>query len=114
MDSESTIHLVRPQLVRLDSSSASTHSAKSYGRTIRNEDRWTETRTVKKRYLSTFEAASLIVNKMIGAGNHTISRLEILLIQKGIFTTPGLVLQLTQSKGLALALWIIGGFYAGL
>ncbi|KAK4924454.1 hypothetical protein LTR66_016459 [Elasticomyces elasticus] len=58
---------------------------------------YTERHTVNYQHLSILEAASLIINKMIGTG---------------IFTTPGLILHLTQNKGLALALWILGGFYA--
>lgn len=77
----------------------SIHSAASIRPTTIGRDAWTETKTVKNRHLSTIEAASLIVNKMIGTG---------------IFTTPGIVLQLTQSKKVALGLWILGGFYAGL
>lgn len=60
---------------------------------------WTERRRLKRQYLSAVEAASLIVNKMIGTG---------------IFTTPGAVLALTQDKRLALGLWIAGAFYAAL
>ena len=60
---------------------------------------WTERHTVKKQYLTILEAASLIVNKMIGTG---------------IFTTPGMVLALTQSKTLALSFWIVGGLYAAI
>jgi len=67
---------------------------------VADENRpWTERHTVKNQYLSTLEAASLIVNKMIGTG---------------IFTTPGIVLFLTQNKALALSLWVIGGIYAAL
>lgn len=54
---------------------------------------------MKKQYLTTLEAASLIVNKMIGTG---------------IFTTPGLILALTQSKTLAFSFWVIGGVYAAI
>jgi hypothetical protein len=67
---------------------------------VADEDRpWTERHTVNNQYLSTLEAASLIVNKMIGTG---------------IFTTPGLILFLTQNKALALSLWVIGGIYAAM
>lgn len=46
--------------------------------------------------LSELDVAALILNKQIGTG---------------IFTTPGAVLLSTQSKGLSMALWTIGGFW---
>ena len=60
---------------------------------------WDERHTVQKQYLTILEAASLIVNKMIGTG---------------IFATPGMVLALTQNKSLALGFWVIGGLYAAI
>ena len=46
--------------------------------------------------LTILDVAALILNKQIGTG---------------IFTTPGTVLLSTQSKGLSVALWTIGGFW---
>jgi amino acid transporter len=46
--------------------------------------------------LTVLDVAALILNKQIGTG---------------IFTTPGAVLLSTQSKGLSVALWTIGGFW---
>jgi hypothetical protein len=51
------------------------------------------------RELSTWDVASLIINKMIGTG---------------IFTAPWTVLSMTKSPGLALGLWIIGFIYTGI
>lgn len=50
----------------------------------------------KKQNLSKWDVGSLVLNKMVGGG---------------IFTTPGLVLRLTQSKGLSVGLWALGGVY---
>jgi hypothetical protein len=47
--------------------------------------------------LRTWDIVCLIINKQIGAG---------------IYTTPGLVLLLTQNKVGALLLWIFGGLYS--
>ena len=65
----------------------------------RPPSKWTQDHTMEKQHLTTLEAASLIVNKMIGTG---------------IFTTPGMVLALTQNKSLALSFWIVGGLYAAI
>ena len=50
----------------------------------------------RRRKLTVLDVAALILNKQIGTG---------------IFTTPGAVLLSTQSKGLSVALWTIGGFW---
>jgi hypothetical protein len=57
---------------------------------------YTENRDLKRK-LGALDVAALIMNKMIGAG---------------IFTTPGTVLSLTQSKRLSIVLWVLGGVYS--
>jgi hypothetical protein len=57
---------------------------------------YTEDRDLKRK-LGALDVAALIMNKMIGAG---------------IFTTPGTVLFLTQSKRLSIVLWVLGGVYS--
>jgi hypothetical protein len=57
---------------------------------------WSETSNVPKRSLGYVQITSLMINCVIGTG---------------IFTTPGLVLFLTQSKAIALGLWGVGGVY---
>jgi hypothetical protein len=52
---------------------------------------------IPRRDLGLFDVAALIINKQIGAG---------------IFTTPGLVLSLTQSKTIATVLWVCGGLWS--
>lgn len=49
-----------------------------------------------KARLTVFDVAALVLNKQIGTG---------------IFTTPGTVLLSTQSKGLSVGLWTLGGFW---
>jgi hypothetical protein len=49
--------------------------------------------------LSILDVAALVLNKQIGTG---------------IFSTPGLVLASTRSKGLSIALWSIGGLWTTL
>jgi len=61
------------------------------------EDDFSESSSLGTRHLRIFDVVALIVNKMIGTG---------------IFTTPGMVLVLTDGKGLSLFLWVIGGFYS--
>lgn len=52
---------------------------------------------LKRRDLSMVDVAALIINKMIGTG---------------IFTTPGLVLNLTGNKNVSIALWLVGGVWS--
>jgi len=66
-------------------------------RRITDRDVMTESASVRGADLNAWDVAALIINKMIGAG---------------IFTTPGLVLQLTQNKASSIGLWIAGGAYA--
>lgn len=49
-----------------------------------------------KARLTVLDVAALVLNKQIGTG---------------IFTTPGTVLLSTQSKGLSVVLWTLGGFW---
>lgn len=49
------------------------------------------------RTLGTLDVSALILNKMVGTG---------------IFTTPGIVLSLTRSKGLSVGFWVLGGLYS--
>jgi hypothetical protein len=46
--------------------------------------------------LGILDVAALIINKMIGTG---------------IFTTPGIVLQATGNKNIALSMWVVGGVW---
>jgi hypothetical protein len=62
-------------------------------------NRTSEQTKISRKDLGVWNVASLIINKQIGTG---------------IFTTPGLVLSLTGSKTVSLALWIMGGFWAAL
>ncbi|OKL57878.1 hypothetical protein UA08_06716 [Talaromyces atroroseus] len=57
----------------------------------------TEITVILRRDLGVFDVAALIINKQIGAG---------------IFTTPGLVLHLTQSKTIGTVLWFCGGLWS--
>jgi hypothetical protein len=50
-----------------------------------------------RRRLSFLDVAALIIDQMVGSG---------------IFVTPGLVLSLTKSKPIGLALWGLGGVHA--
>jgi amino acid transporter len=59
---------------------------------------WDERNLTRPRTnLTILDVAALVLNKQIGTG---------------IFTTPGAVLLSTQSKGLSIALWAIGGFWS--
>jgi amino acid transporter len=49
------------------------------------------------RTLGTLDVSALILNKMVGTG---------------IFTVPGLVLELTGSKGVSVGFWVLGGVYS--
>jgi hypothetical protein len=60
---------------------------------------WSESTTVPRRNLGFVQITSLMLNATIG---------------NGIFTTPGYVLALTQSKRISMVLWAIGGVYSGL
>src|SRR5450432_2030993 len=52
--------------------------------------KFTETTEIKKQNLNVSDIAALVLNKMIGTG---------------IFTTPGMVLALTDGKGVSVFLW---------
>ncbi|KAF2739366.1 hypothetical protein EJ04DRAFT_484118, partial [Polyplosphaeria fusca] len=58
---------------------------------------WTESTTVPLRRLGFVQCSALMINQMIGTG---------------IFTLPGVVLLLTKSKPIAIALWAVGGIYS--
>jgi hypothetical protein len=60
---------------------------------------WSESTTVPRRNLGYVQITSLMLNATIG---------------NGIFTTPGYVLALTQSKRISMVLWALGGVYSGL
>lgn len=60
---------------------------------------YTEDLSIQKRKLTVWDVAALILNKIIGTG---------------IFTVPGLVLGLTNSKVVSVVYWILGGFYCSL
>jgi hypothetical protein len=66
-------------------------------RRIADRDGMTESASVRGADLNSWDVAALIINKMIGTG---------------IFTTPGLVLNLTQNKASSIGLWVAGGAYA--
>ena len=51
----------------------------------------------KDRRMSLWDVVALNLNSIIGTG---------------IFTTPGLILVLTRSKIMTLALWFVGGIYS--
>ncbi|KAF2624273.1 amino acid transporter [Macroventuria anomochaeta] len=79
--------------VRTDSD----HSSNTGGNSGANVRTWNENDLPAPRpKLTILDVAALILNKQIGTG---------------IFTTPGAVLLSTQSKGLSVALWTIGGFW---
>jgi len=61
-----------------------------------HDPQFTEHITIRKQNLNVFDVASLILNKMVGTG---------------IFTTPGSIVLLNKSKGLTVALWVLGGPY---
>jgi amino acid permease len=52
---------------------------------------------LQRRDLGMLDVAALIINKQIGTG---------------IFTTPGLVLNLTGSKTVSIVMWFCGGIWA--
>lgn len=58
---------------------------------------FTESTNVPKRRIGLMQVTSLMINQMVGTG---------------IFQTPGIVLFLTGSKPISLALWGIGGIYS--
>ena len=60
---------------------------------------WSESTIVPRRNLGFVQITALMLNGTIGSG---------------IFITPGYVLLLTQSKTIALVLWVLGGVYTAL
>jgi len=67
---------------------------------IRSADTdFSETTSVPQRHLGYFQITALMLNLTIGGG---------------IFTTPGYVLALTESKSVSLGLWAAGGVYTAL
>lgn len=81
--------------------SPETNNSRSNSKLAENTpyNRTSEQTKISRKDLGVWNVASLIINKQIGTG---------------IFTTPGLVLSLTGSKTVSLALWIMGGVWAAL
>jgi amino acid transporter len=71
----------------------------SHGSRPQDPGQWERRVVVSKPNLKIFDVAALILNKQIGTG---------------IFSTPGIVLASTRSKGLSIALWSVGGLWTTL